>query len=186
MLAPILVHVMLHLPLHGGAVAQLERELRRHGRVTVHAGSGTWTGGGDPRAPIQSEPVDHVELLMDARAATALLPGFLHRQRLLQHQHETLGELFCACGPPAHAWTRIIVRVPAQTPAARLAHLHRIFANRGHGGDSAYREGSGLVDYSGVPPAQAPRIERELARAAFTYTTAPDTFYTDDEERTHP
>jgi hypothetical protein len=102
--------------------------------------------------------------------------------RLEQHQQETLGEIFGGSyGTPQQTRTRIIVRLAAgaATPA-RLDRLHRIFANNGDGGDSSYAEQSVVVDYSGVMPRDAARIEAALARDRFAYATEEETFVTDD------
>jgi hypothetical protein len=177
------VHVMVHVPLAHAPLRFFRRELGRHGRVTDHFGVGTWTDSRDPKAPIAAERVDHLEVVTTLRTARAFLPAFLHRQRIAQHQHETLGEIFGgAYGAPAQTRTRFIVTLDlAQAAGPRVRRLHRIFANNGDGGDSEYADMRGVHVYSGVRPADAPRIAALLARSGIPYATQPETFITDDE-----
>ena len=176
------VHVIVHVPLGGTKLSAYQRELRQYGRVINHIGAGTWTNSHNPTAPIVSELDDHIEVVTDLRTARSFLPTFLRLLRIEQNQTETLGEILGgAYGTPDQTRTRIVVRLttPAAT-AARLGRLHRIFANDGDGGDSTYADGAAVIDYSGVRPADAPRIEGLLTRAGFTFATGQETFITDD------
>jgi hypothetical protein len=177
------VHVMIHIPLADAPRRFYHRELSRHGRLIDHFGVGTWTNSGDPSAKIVAEGVDHLEVITTLRSARAFLPGFLHRLRIAQHQHETLGEIFGgAYGTPAQTRTRFSVTLElAQAAGPRVMGLHRIFANNGDGGDSEYADMHGVHVYSGVRAADAPRIAALLARSGIAYATQPETFITDDE-----
>ena len=177
------VHVMIHVPLSGMHLDAYRRELQQYGRVTDHIGRGTWTNAHTPDAPLASEAVDHIELTTDLRTARSFLPTFLRLFRIAEHQQETLGEIFGGSyGTPDQARTRIIVRLrPADATPLQLDRLHHIFANNGDGGDSTYAARGAIVDYSGVRPADAGRIEAQLQRDGFAFTVEPETFITDDE-----
>jgi hypothetical protein len=58
--------------------------------------------------------------------------------------------------------------------------LHEIFGDRGNGGASQYDVAGGVLVYSGVLPADAPRIEAAVHDAGFAYATEPETFVTSD------
>ena len=177
------VHVMIHIPLANAPRRFYHAELSRHGRIIDHFGIGTWTNSGDPHAKIVAEGVDHLELITTPADARAFLPGFLHRMRIAQHQHETLGEMFGGVyGTPAQTRTRFIVTLRlTQAAGRRVMGLHRIFANGGNGGDSEYADLHGVHVYSGIRPADAPRIAALLVRSGIAYTAQPETFITDDE-----
>lgn len=176
------VHVMVHVPMSGKHLAAYQQELQRYGRVTDHVGGGTWTNAHTADAPLASEDVDHIEITTDLRTARSFLPTFLRLFRIAENQKETLGEIFGgAYGTPEQTRTRIIVRMraPAATPP-RLDRLHRIFANNGDGGDSWYLERGVIIDYSGVKPGDAARIEQQLQAERFPFATEQETFITDD------
>jgi hypothetical protein len=177
------VHVMIHVPLANAPRRFYHAELSRYGRVIDHFGAGTWTDSGDPAARIVAEGVDHIEVITTLRSARAFLPAFLHRLRIAQHQHETLGEIFGgAYGSNGQTRTRFHVTLKlAQSAGPFVMGLHRIFANNGDGGDSEYADMHGVHVYSGVRPADAPRIAALLAHRGIAYATEPETFITDDE-----
>ena len=173
---------MIHVPLARAPIARYDRELAHYGAVLDHFGVGTWTVGSKPRAPIVVERDDHIEVITSLATARAFVPGFLHRVRIELHQQETLAEIFGGSyGTPAQRRIRITLTFTAvQATPARLQQVRRIFGNDGHGGDSEYADAAGVHVWSGILPADEPRIEGRLRRAGLVWRHETETFVTNE------
>ncbi len=169
-------------PTPAALLASYERTLRAHGHVTDRFGFGTWTIGANPTADVAFEDDDHIELDTHASDAVRFLPAFLRRMRADLAQQEALGEIAGAAEPSVgDVRTRVTVTLAAsRADYATLRTLHVIFGDRGNGGASQFADASGVRVYSGVTHAASARIESELRRAGFAYTTEAETFVTVD------
>jgi hypothetical protein len=170
------------IPIGNALLASYERELRTHGEVIDRFGFGTWTVGAPDTSDVAFEEDDHIEIITRLHTVRAWLRPFLRRMRADLAQREALGEILGVADPPlGEARTEIAVTLsPSRASFARLRTLHRIFGNHGNGGASQYTDEHGVRVYSGVLPADVPRIEAELHAAGYTITTAPETFVTLD------
>ncbi len=171
-------------PIPEALLRSYEELLAQHGPVVDHFGLGSWEISTARRSgfAVVWDLDDHLEVVTRLSAARAFVPALLRDLRSETDQQEALGEIMgVAYGDAGQRRTRIMVRLPTRRAGvAAIVALHRIFGNRGNGGASQYADENGVHVYSGVAPADVPRIEAALRRAGFAYTTEPETFVTVD------